>query len=264
MDLTAGSGLTGVNVPSLRDVGEPLYLTPYIESGDISTARQLSQITETLEGVSSADQPNAYSGFFTVDEANDHNMFFLFYEATEVSPTEAPVVIWLQGGPGSSSLFGAFELHGPILAVEAGDDDGVTGEANPYAWTRRANMLYIDNPVGAGYSYGNGDSLPVTQDDAADDLYELLTQFFTVFSEYQPNEFYAFGESYGGKWVPSIARRIHDMNEAGPDVTINLKGIGIGDGFMSPPDSAIYADYLYQVRQEKTLVTKLSDRLVDL
>ncbi len=117
----------------------------------------------------------------------------------DVDPSDAPVVIWLQGGPGSSSLFGAFELHGPIIAVDDGDG-GVTGEANPHAWTRSANMLYIDNPVGAGYSYApDSDDLATTQDKVDDHLYECLIQFFTVFEEFQANEFYAFGESYGGE-----------------------------------------------------------------
>ncbi len=54
-----------------------------------------------------------------------------------------------------------------------------------------------------------------------------------------------------GKFVPSIARRIHDENEAGPSIAINLQGVGIGDGFMSPRDTAVYAQYLYHVRERK-------------
>ena len=66
-----------------------------------------------------------------------------------MDPADAPLVIWLQGGPGSSSLFGLFEINGPISAVEDGQG-GVTGEVNPYSWHRTANMIYIDNPIGAG------------------------------------------------------------------------------------------------------------------
>jgi len=66
-----------------------------------------------------------------------------------VDPASAPVVLWLQGGPGSSSLYGALELHGPFIAV-AGGPEGVTAEVNPNTWAKYANMLYIDNPVGAG------------------------------------------------------------------------------------------------------------------
>jgi hypothetical protein len=65
----------------------------------------------------------------------------------EVVPQDAPVVIWLQGGPGGSSMFGLLELHGPIQVTE---DPSLSGKINPYSWTKQANMLYIDNPVGAG------------------------------------------------------------------------------------------------------------------
>ena len=55
----------------------------------------------------------------------------------------------LQGGPGASSLFGMLELHGPYQSVF--DENGNTVVvANPHAWTRKANVIYIDNPVGGG------------------------------------------------------------------------------------------------------------------
>ncbi len=163
----------------------------------------------------------------------------------DIDPSTAPVVIWLQGGPGASSLFGMLELHGPIIARDD-DGDGVpVGVPNPHAWNKRANMIYVDNPIGAGFSFGDYDGLPASQQDAGDDLYEFLRQFFLLFPEYQHNEFYVFGESYAGKWVPTIARRIHDQNDQA-EVHMNLRGIGIGNGFMSPPDSSIYGDFLYQ------------------
>lgn len=115
---------------------------------------------------------------------------------------EAPVVIWLQGGPGSSSLFGLLELHGPIIArfTETGD---TTGTLNEYAWAKKANMIYIDNPVGTGYSFCDEIDLPHHQSDISDDLYEFLNQWFTLFHEYQQNDFYAFGESYAGLRISS-------------------------------------------------------------
>ena len=69
------------------------------------------------------------------------------YIIQDVDPTQAPVVIWLQGGPGASSLFGLLELHGPIQAVGFNPTLAVP---NNYTWNRQANMLYIDNPIGAG------------------------------------------------------------------------------------------------------------------
>ena len=69
------------------------------------------------------------------------------YFPQNVNPADAPVVIWLQGGPGGSSLFGLLEIHGPIQSVF--DQNGNTKVVpNPYAWTKEANLIYIDNPVG--------------------------------------------------------------------------------------------------------------------
>ena len=89
--------------------------------------------------------------------------------------------------------------------------------------------------------------MPQNQEDVAEDLYEALVQWFKLFPQYQNNKFFPFGESYAGKFVPTIAKKIHDENANNPEVRINLSGLGIGDGWMSPPDSAIYAQYLYHV-----------------
>ena len=67
--------------------------------------------------------------------------------ATDVDSSQAPVVVWLQGGPGVSSMFGLLEIHGPIQAEGFNPTIAVK---NNYTWTNRANMLYIDNPIGAG------------------------------------------------------------------------------------------------------------------
>ena len=77
-----------------------------------------------------------------------------------------------------------------------------------------------------GYSYSN--KLAETQDEIGKHLYEFLMQWFTLFPEYQTNPFYAFGESYAGKYIPTISKKIHDENlNAG--IKINIKGLGIGN-----------------------------------
>ena len=190
-------------MPNLKPITKiqdnPLYLTPYIENGQIEEARQLALITEPLDGLAVEDQPEMYSGFLTVDKNYNSNMFFWFIPATDVDPKTAPVVIWLQGGPGGSSLFGLLEIHGPIQSVF--DGNGQTkAQVNPHAWTKVANVIYIDNPVGAGFSFSQ--KLPSTEEEVANDLYECLIQWFKMFPEYQNNPFFPFGESYAGKFVP--------------------------------------------------------------
>lgn len=86
------------------------------------------------------------------------------------------------------------------------------------------------------------------EDDVAKDLYSALTQFFTVFSSNQPNDFYVTGESYAGKYVPAISLKIHQANQMSPKVKINLKGLIIGDGLCDPESMfPAYAPFLYNI-----------------
>lgn len=113
-------------------------------------------------------------------------------------------------------MFGLLKLHGPILTT-IDENRNLTGVAkNPNSWGRKHNMIYIDNPVGAGFSFSN--KMPEVNDDVTDNLYEFLQQWFQLFPQYQGNTFFAFGESYAGKFVPAITRKIHEENNAGNDV----------------------------------------------
>ena len=73
-----------------------------------------------------------------------------------------------------------------------------TGEWNQYSWSKSASMIYVDNPVGSGFSYSTFEGLPSGQPEVGEGLYEFLVQFFTLFPQYQSNDFYVFGESYAG------------------------------------------------------------------
>ncbi|KAH8041186.1 hypothetical protein HPB51_013846 [Rhipicephalus microplus] len=215
----------------LHGVGEPLFLTPLIEAGQLERARNLSRVG-SLGAV--PDFPS-YSGFLTVNKQYGNNLFFWFFPAKE-NPEKAPVVLWLQGGPGGSSLFGLFVEHGPYLVAKGG-----VPELRDTTWAQRYSMLYIDNPVGAGFSFTQDDNgYARNEDDVGRDLHEALQQFFTLFDEYAANDFYATGESYAGKYVPAIAHAIDTA--VSPRVKINLRGIAIGDGMVDPETMFDYAD----------------------
>ncbi|XP_065287705.1 probable serine carboxypeptidase CPVL isoform X1 [Dermacentor albipictus] len=220
----------------LGDVGDPLFLTPLIEAGQLEKARNLSRVG-SLGAV--PDFPG-YSGFLTVNKQYGNNLFFWFFPAKE-NPEKAPVVLWLQGGPGSSSLFGLFVEHGPYRVAKGG-----VPELRGTTWAQRYSMLYIDSPVGAGFSFTQDDrGYARNEVDVGRDLHEALQQFFTLFDEYAANDFYATGESYAGKYVPAIAHAID--RAVAPRVKINLRGIAIGDGMVDPETMLDYADFLYQI-----------------
>ncbi|KAG0423428.1 hypothetical protein HPB47_000787 [Ixodes persulcatus] len=108
------------------------------------------------------------------------------------NPESAPLILWLQGGPGSSSMIGLFTEHGPFVV----DDDGNL-KLREVTWTRRFSMLYVDNPVGTGFSFvEKNHGYARNQTDVGRDMLEALQQFFTLFHELANNEFYVMGESY--------------------------------------------------------------------
>uniref|UniRef100_A0A4D5RLT6 Carboxypeptidase n=1 Tax=Ixodes scapularis TaxID=6945 RepID=A0A4D5RLT6_IXOSC len=214
---------------------QPLFLTPLIEAGRIGEAKSLSRVGPL--GV--VEDVLSYAGFLTVQRDMGSNMFFWFFPAKE-NPESAPVILWLQGGPGSSCMVGIFSEHGPFLVA-----DGGIPKLREVTWTSRFSMLYVDSPVGTGFSFTGDRGYARNQTDVGRDMLEALQQFFTLFHELAGNDFYLIGESYAGKYVPAVAYAIHTAVQ--PRVRINLKGIAIGNGLVDPESMLDYADYLYQI-----------------
>ncbi|GAB6024727.1 hypothetical protein CHUAL_009859 [Chamberlinius hualienensis] len=218
------------------DYGNPLFLTPYIANGQLEEARNLS-----LVGPLAGTTRPSYAGYFTVNATYNSNLFFWYFPAT-INSSTAPVAIWLQGGPGSSSMYGLFAENGPFTI-----DSSLNLHEKQYSWADPFHMIYIDNPVGAGFSFTGDDAgYVVDQTGVGRDLYEALIQFFTLFPELQPLDFYATGESYGGKYVPAIAYKIFTENPTA-SLKINLKGFAIGDALIDPATQFDYGDYLFNV-----------------
>ncbi|KAJ0173345.1 hypothetical protein K1T71_011521 [Dendrolimus kikuchii] len=218
------------------DAGEPLYLTPYIESGNITEGRRLARVpfTESL-------RIKSYAGYFTVDKTYNSNQFFWYFPAMIPNKKDAPVIVWLQGGPGASSLYGLFTENGP-LRVRNGKF-----ERRKYNWAVSHHLIFIDNPVGTGFSFTDNDKGYCTDEaQVGEQLYSTLTQFFQLFPELQLNKFFVTGESYGGKYVPALAYAIHKNNPTAK-VKINMKGIAIGNGLSDPEHQLVYGKYLYQI-----------------
>uniref|UniRef100_A0AAZ3SEY1 Carboxypeptidase n=1 Tax=Oncorhynchus tshawytscha TaxID=74940 RepID=A0AAZ3SEY1_ONCTS len=182
-------------------------------------------------------QPNfkQYSGYFNV--AGNKHLHYWFVESQK-DPASSPVVLWLNGGPGCSSLDGLLTEHGPFLI----QNDGMTLEYNPYSWNMIANMLYLESPAGVGYSYSDDSNYTTNDTEVSMNNFLALKEFFKAFPEYIKNEFFLTGESYGGIYIPTLAERVME------DASMNLQGIAVGNGMSSyemNDNSLVYFAYYH-------------------
>ncbi|KAK4183926.1 Alpha/Beta hydrolase protein [Podospora australis] len=203
----------------------------YIVFGHNVTASNLSYVTnsgicETTPGVTQ------YSGYLTVGK--NMNVFFWFFEARN-SPDTTPLALWLNGGPGCSSMVGLFIENGPCH-FNAG---GTEPKLNPYSWNTVANMLYVDQPVGVGLSYGDDDNVNSTAS-AAEFMWVFLQNFYAAFPKYQRREFGLFTESYGGHYGPKFAtyfqsqNALIDQGKLHGHQKVSLAAVGINNGWIAP------------------------------
>jgi len=242
---------------SSQSAGEALYISKYLNNPKL--AQQLSRVSPLAED---PQDMFSYSGFVTVDVAKDSHMFYWFFPAQN-GDVDAPVTIWLQGGPGGSSLFGLFVENGPYSLTS-----NLTVYPKPYTWNSKYAMLFIDNPVGTGFSYTHDQSgYSNNEDDVANNLYNCLQQFFTVYNNYIDNDLYITGESYAGKYIPALGYKILQENKKGKNPNINLKGLAIGDGFCDPiTQVTAYADFAYNTglsdESETTVIRAYQDGMV--
>jgi cathepsin A (carboxypeptidase C) len=209
---------------------------------------------------SSVKQISGYYGVNT-QGVHDAEYFFWMFESRS-QPSSDPFVIWLTGGPGCSSMLALMTENGPCTPTA----DGKSTENNPYSWTSNANVLWIDQPAGVGFSYGNGVvDLLHNETEVAEHMYHFVQEFMVAHPEYQSNDFYVFGESYGGHYVPAISSRIFEGNQAEEGIHVNLQGLGIGNGLTDP---VIQYQYYPQMAMNntyniKTVSEEQYQRMVD-
>ena len=161
-----------------------------------------------------------YSGYLSTDIPT--NELFYIFTPSQNSPSTDPLILWLNGGPGCSSLTGFLDEIGPYTS------DLYSGNFtyNPYSWNMNASLLFIEQPAGVGFSITK--DVNYTWDDlkSSSGLKKAIDDFFNIFPEYLNNKFYISGESYAGIYIPYTASAIlNDTNSK-----IKLKGILVGNG----------------------------------
>jgi carboxypeptidase C (cathepsin A) len=190
-------------------------------------------LIKNLPGLSEPVKFNQYAGYVNVNSTNGRNLFYWFVESQN-DPKNDPVVLWMNGGPGCSSLDGLLTEHGPFDV----EPDGKTLKKNPYAWNNAANVIYLESPAGVGFSYSENPKVDYTvlnDNKTAADVYSFLVTFFKKYPQFAKNPFYVSGESYAGHYVPVSANAIYEGNKAGKNPPINLKGFLVGNGLIDMP-----------------------------
>ncbi|XP_004492026.1 serine carboxypeptidase-like 45 isoform X1 [Cicer arietinum] len=166
---------------------------------------------------------NHFSGYVNVDDKNNKALFFYFVEAQQDSVSK-PLVLWLNGGPGCSSIgVGAFSENGPFRPK----GEGLV--RNQFSWNTEANMLYLESPIGVGFSYSTDTSSygGVNDKITARDNLIFLQNWFVQFPQYRNRSLFIVGESYAGHYVPQLAELMLQFNKK--EKLFNLKGIALGN-----------------------------------
>eukprot|EP01112_Ceratiomyxa_fruticulosa_P009891 TRINITY_DN2595_c0_g4_i1.p1 TRINITY_DN2595_c0_g4~~TRINITY_DN2595_c0_g4_i1.p1 ORF type:complete len:458 (+),score=77.75 TRINITY_DN2595_c0_g4_i1:73-1446(+) len=194
---------------------------------------------------------NQYAGYINVNKATGRNLFYWFVESQN-DPATAPLVLWLTGGPGCSSLLGFFTELGPFWP----NADGQTLSLNPYSWNNFANFIFLDSPSGVGFSFStNTQDYTVGDARTANDTFNFIQAFLVKYPQFAKSPFYITGESYGGHYVPNLAQRIVQGNNAKEGQPINFQGFMVGNAWTySAIDNygAIFYWYTHAIISEST------------
>ncbi|XP_057420969.1 serine carboxypeptidase-like 26 [Lotus japonicus] len=214
-----------------------LLTTSFIKTYGINVGANESDRIVDLPGVPSSPSVSHFSGYITVNEDHGRALFYWFFEA-QSEPSKKPLLLWLNGGPGCSSVgYGAAIEIGPLLVNKNGEGLNF----NPYSWNQEANLLFVESPVGVGFSYTNTSSdLTILEDNfVAEDAYNFLVNWLQRFPQFKSRGFFISGESYGGHYIPQLAELIFDRNkDKNKYPFINLKGFIVGN-----PETEDYYDY---------------------
>ncbi|XP_034684746.1 serine carboxypeptidase-like 26 [Vitis riparia] len=219
-----------------------LFILCLVSHGSFVTGIKAESSQENDRIINLPGQPSSppitqFSGYITVNKAHGRALFYWFFEA-QSQPSNKPLLLWLNGGPGCSSIgYGAAVELGPLRVSKNGD--GL--HFNDFAWNKEANLLFVESPAGVGFSYTNtsSDLTKLTDGFVAEDAYNFLVNWLKRFPQYKAHDFFISGESYAGHYVPQLAELVYDRNKDRTKYPlINLKGFIVGN-----PETNDYYDY---------------------
>ncbi|KAF2458533.1 Alpha/Beta hydrolase protein [Lineolata rhizophorae] len=169
------------------------------------------------------DVGESYAGLMPISDEEDSPELFFWFFPSENPAAENEITIWLNGGPGCSSLEGLFQENGPVL-WQWGTFKPVR---NPWSWHNLTNMLYVEQPVGTGFT--TGEPTATNEEMAADQFLGFFKNFVDTFG-FHERSIYIAGESYAGKYIPYISNAMFDAEDT---TYYNLESIMLIDPSLS-------------------------------
>lgn len=192
--------------------------------GGVSTKSDVPTLADVCPGATSG-----YTGYLN---SGDKHFYFAFFQSRSKPDTD-PLVLWLNGGPGCSSMTGLFMELGPCTVNEGGD----SARENPHSWIEAASVFFLDQPIGVGFSYSSNKSSHGGEGGtfaASEDIYAFMRLWYKAFPDSKSLPFSIAGESYGGHYIPVFAEHINEMNAISSlDDQIPLESVLIGNGIFS-------------------------------
>jgi carboxypeptidase C (cathepsin A) len=181
------------------------------------------QITE-LPGLTGQIPFNQFSGYLNLPDTKKQ-IHYWFVES-ESKPDTDPLVFWTNGGPGCSGLIGFLTEQGPFRPTKEGNL-----ETNPWRWNMISNMVFLEQPVGVGFSYSdNKDDYKIGDSQAAKDNLQTILKFIERFPRFANSPLFITSESYGGHYMPTLASEIVKYNTENNNV-LNFKGFAVGNPY---------------------------------
>ncbi|KAG0749749.1 hypothetical protein G6F57_005748 [Rhizopus arrhizus] len=183
-----------------------------------------------------------YAGHIELSKETNSNIFFWMLEQEQKTDPEN-LIIWLNGGPGCSSMDGLFLENGPFRVKK-----DLSLEINEGGWQNYATNVYVDQPVGTGFSFADTSSYMHNMTQITDEFVEFVDKLFTIFPKLRQQSLYIAGESFAGSYIPYFASRLLDLNKEKKQY--NIKGIAIGNGWISPKHQNIMTGHFKQCQED--------------
>jgi len=184
--------------------------------------RRTQDNNPALEGV---------TGFISIG-SDGQDMFYWMYPPKDGN-TSAPLVFWLQGGPGASSMYGIFGENGPYTQIND------TMQFNNFSWNNNVYLIYLDSPVGTGFSHSDISGIPTSAGEVQNGAEDFILGFMDRFPQFKGRDIYLSGESYAGHHIPYFAERFFQLGKSNTD--IKLRGVAIGNGWVNA--AQVYESY---------------------